>query len=606
MRVSQMTFYRTSSAQLMRIQTELSKLNNQVATGNIISKPSDAPVSSITVQSAKIQMQELDQYATDLEHAKSWLSQATSDFSQLDLLIQQALTLAEQMATGTMDSSNRQVAAQKVQGLIGDIILVCNNQISGSHIYAGTRTDQAAVSNSLKVDSIATPASGNTGTGNVYAFGDYSGLMSRDITITADATVANRFQISYVDDFGRQRTNTVDLAGEGVGNAVEICDGVMIYIDSGSFTPGESYTLGVGRQQGNTSDILVNLSTDNRMDYNYTVDQFLGAEGNSGDGWTNLLDVLSQWSYYLERDGQDHDYYEAMPGVGNDPTNSGAFQVSGDWDTLSARQYEFNVGGPITSNADAADRAHFSNFTIDASWGGGVPSADNPMIINYEYDGAYGGMPAGTYQVTITDVGADASFALVEGGVEISLADCAYENTGQTWQITSSFQDGQTPSPSNPMEVTYTYLDDSGVRRMGTLTFDGTGSTNAANLEPSGSGVSLTLSENGAFDLGDRFDLTLEQYNQGQTKSQEMLETLKASLTTVLKCEADAGAKLNRLEVRYSFFEEDVLRLNDRLQALNGVDIATVTAEWQLQKIMYQAALQATAMVSSTSLADYI
>ncbi len=605
MRVSQMTFYRITSQQVSRYQSELAKLNEQIATQKQINRPSDNAINTITVYNSHVQQTDITQYFTNLDHAQSWLEQADSDFGNMTDVMTQVRALAEQMATGTMDAANRQIAGNTAFDYISDFIQFANSEIAGSHIYSGSATASSALQQELKVDDMATASTTNTGSGSIYGMGTYEGFMSRTITLEATAT-PNEFNVSYVDDYGRARTGTVTLAASGAGNAVEICDGVEIYIDAGSFSAGDTYTLNVGRQTGNTDDLYANLSWDNRLRYNYTPDEFYGEEGNDGSGWNNILDILANWSYYLSLDGQEHDYFEAVPNVNNDPTHSGNFQVSGDWDTLEALEYQFNIGGPIQSDASAADRAHFTDFSVDASWSGGKPSASNPMIINYTYDGAFGGVPAGNYQITITGTGPDASFALCDGGVDITLAEAAYYNTDPTWQLTSAYDDSQPPSATNPMEVTYTYLDDFGVRQKATATFTGTGDDTTISLEPSGNGITVSLSEDGTFGLFDRWDLTLQQYNQGQSRSQEAIEELEQAMNNLLKYRADAGAKLNRLDVRTNFFTDDELRIEGRFSRLEDLDVATATAEWNIQMTMYEAALQATAMVSSVSLANYI
>lgn len=605
MRVSQMSFYRITSQQVSRYQSELAELNEQIATGKQINRPSDNPVDTITVFSSQVQQTDLTQYITNLEHAQSWLEQADSNFGNMTDMITQIRALAEQMATGTMDASNRQIAGDTAFSYITDFIQFANSEIAGNHIFSGTDTEDSALQQELKIDEVATASATNAGNGSVYGMGSYEGFMSRTITLEATAT-PNEFTVSYIDDFGRSRTDTVTLAGSGAGNSVEICDGVEIFIDAGSFTAGDTYTLNVGRQSGNDEDIYANLSWDNRMRYNYTPDEFYGEEGNDGSGWENLLDILANWSYYLARDGQDHEYYEAIPSVGNDASHSGNFNVSGDWDSLQELEYQFNIGGAVQSDASAADRAHFTDFSVDASYAGGTPSVDNPMVINYTYDGAFGGVPAGDYQITITGTGADNTYALCDGGVDITMVDAAYYSTDPTWQLTSAYDDTLPPSATNPMEVTYTYLDANGQRQKATTTFTSTGEDSNVVLEPSGNGITVSLSDDGEFGLFDRWELTLDQYDMGQTRSQEAIEELEQVMNNLLKYRADAGAKLNRLEVRANFFADDELRIEGRFAALEDMDVATATAEWNIQMTMYQAALQATAMVSSVSLANYL
>jgi flagellar hook-associated protein 3 FlgL len=164
-----------------------------------------------------------------------------------------------------------------------------------------------------------------------------------------------------------------------------------------------------------------------------------------------------------------------------------------------------------------------------------------------------------------------------------------------------------TPTAGQPAMVTYTYLDASGARQWGTVSFSGSGddAANILSLNPAGT-ASLRLNEGGTLMEGDTWQLTLQQYNQGQIYSQQMLTKLAGVRTNLLRYSGDAGAKLNRLEVRGNLLSSAGVQISDRLSSVESAYISQVATNLQLYQTMYQASLESTAMISAHTLADYL
>lgn len=609
-RVSQMLFYRQAQNNLTRLNEWQFRLNQQVASGKKINSPSDDPVNSITAQIANRRIEEINQYERGVDHANSWLMQAESNMQSMQDQLTRAKELAEQMSTGTYSSEQRASVATEIDNIISQLVVLANVEVGDSYIFSGTRSNLQAASQNLLAQGAAEAHGGNSGSGVLYGQGDYTGLMSRTISLTVDTgyaggvpTAANPMDVdvSYVDDFGRTITHSVTITETGSGASAYVGDGIQIHAESLTYAADDQFTLKVGRQQGNQQELAVNLSWSNRMRYNYTLDEIYGQEGYSGGEWNNILDMLTDWKEALLKDNYDQTSFEAVGATYNNPAGSAELQISGEFSDLNGRDFAFNVGGPIQSQSDDADLVNYRNFQVDGAFGGGVPSADNPMDLDYEY---FNGTVWVPQTATVTGAGYDDAVALV-GGVEIYVANASYTAGGGPFQLTPVYPEGTEPSAANPMTMTYTYTDNSGIRQYASVTFTGTGDANAQTLDPPGE-ASLTLKEGSTFDDFDSFTLTLEQYGQGQKKSQEMLPKLENSTAALLKYIADAGARLNRLEVRSTLLEDDTLRLYDRLSAVEDTDATLVVTELETYKIMYQAALKATAAITSRTLADYL
>lgn len=409
MRVTQMTFYRQTLYDMMR-QTEAQfLLNNQISSGRRINQPSDDPIDNIWVQDSHRTQNEIAQYSDNVSHARDWLQLAEGQLSSMVERVTRAKELAEQMATGTYTSDQREAAALDVEAIIGQLIALGNSEINGNYIFAGTRTQNQAVTDQMRSENPAPRVDGDLTLGKLYGQGEYTGLLSREITFTVSAgyaggvpAAANPMQLDYqyYDDDGQLVTGTTAaITGVGTGFAVDVSDGIQIYAEDLTYAAGDQFTLTVGRLHGNQEDINVNLSTANRMTYNYLLEDLWGAEGYHDGEHSNLIDQLIDWQNALATDGSQ---------------------------------------------------------------------------------------------------------------------------------------------------------------------------------------------------------------GQGQQTSQEMIPKLEQVMARLLNYQADAGAKLNRLEVRKTLLEDDHLRLDDRLANLEDTDVTRAITDLKMYQILYQATLQATSLISSRNLSDYL
>lgn len=613
MRVTQLSIYRQTLNNINKTMEMESKYSAQASSGKRINQPSDDPVGSVSSIYSTLALSQVTQYNSNVGMAKNWLSQSAASIQDMSDLLTNAKSTANQTSTGTYTSSQLAALSTAVDSYIQEMVTMGNSQVNGDYIFAGTQTDQQAVSMAMTPQNPATPDSGNAGSGTIYGQGTYTGLYSRDITLTVDASYAGgvpsvgnpmKVNYSYVDDYGRTITGSTTLTGVGSGNGVDVGDGVQIYSDGTAYTAGDTYTLSVGRNHGNDEQIYSTLSQANRMSLNYNLNQLWGDEGgvDSEGNRTNVLDQLVGWKDALDKDSKTQTYFEAVPGTTNSPSSSADLRVSGDWDDLKTRDYQFTVGGPVQSSSSSTVLANYRNFTVDAAYTGGVPSASNPMTVDYEY---WDGTTWQPQTATITGTGTGNTVTLT-GGAVISMVDASYDAGQALPDPQSTTASSFTPSASQPATITYTYVDNN-VRKWATVSFTGTGddSANILDLDPPGN-ATVRLSSDGKVTNGDTWDLTLQQYNQGQTVSQGMLTTLATKQTDLLKYEGDVGAKLNRIEVRSNLLEADSVRLNSRLSDVESADISEAATALTQYQTLYQAALTSLVMITSHSLADYL
>ena len=151
-------------------------------------------------------------------------------------------------------------------------------------------------------------------------------------------------------------------------------------------------------------------------------------------GWSNILDIMGDWINYMGWDEMNRESYDAIPATYNNPSSTGSLSVAGieDYTAMADLDLEFNVGGPIQSQADDADLADYRNFQVDAAYTGGTPAAGNTMTLNYEYWNGAAWVPQ---NVVVSGTGHDNQVTLA-GGVDIYVAKNGYSASDGPYELT--------------------------------------------------------------------------------------------------------------------------------------------------------------------------
>ena len=510
-RVSKSTFYRTSTEMILRNRYEQLAINERITANKDVLKPSDNVVASSINQGSHRVLNELDQYSYNIGNNKTWLQQGSSSMQQLSTLLTEIKEKAEQMATGTYTPEQRQTISGFARQIFEQIVNMMNVQVDNKYIFAGTRNDSQAASLNILSETPATIVDANGGSGRLYGQGVYTGLYSREVELTvvsappvtdpptpisADPIIGEPLvlQYSYYDDYGRKKEGQVTLTGTGTGHGVDIGDGLQIYADPRTtFVEGGKFVLEAGRHRGNNEEIYGNLSWGSQQQYNYLLDQLLGAEAFSG--MKAMLAVASARNYSL---------------------STGSLAVGGEDAVLKQFGMDFTVGGPFQSTqgnqALLSDR-NYQFTVVSMAFPGQPPSATNPMVVSYTYEDPPGTVITPLQPLTITGSGPENTVLLEPPGEGSGLyvLNAAY-NVGDTFSFLP-YSNGSTPSVSNPLPLTYTYTDPfTGQRAYHSIAVTKPGSK--LILNPPGQGVSVTVGS-GTFNAGDSWKIEEGLLNGG-------------------------------------------------------------------------------------------
>ncbi|MEY9952178.1 flagellar hook-associated protein FlgL [Leifsonia sp. EB34] len=147
-----MSFRITESTQLASAQRNiqlsaqrLNQLDEQVASGLAISKPSDDPAGAATLLDLQRQLAQNTQYQRNAGDGAAWLATAGTALSSMNDTLNQVRDLTVQAAnTATQNPASRTAIATQLQSLKQTLLTLANTQYQGRSVFAGTSDSGSA------------------------------------------------------------------------------------------------------------------------------------------------------------------------------------------------------------------------------------------------------------------------------------------------------------------------------------------------------------------------------------------------------------------------------------------------------------------------------
>lgn len=152
-------------AAIDRIQQSVAQATQQISSGLRVNVASDAPDVISQLLQLRSNLQRNTQIATNLGMAKTDGDVAEGTLSSATQLLDKALALAAQGATGTMSASDRQTLAGEVQAVEAQMLGYSQAQAGGRYLFSGDQQTQPTYQ--LDLSNANVPPNGNlTGTGD--------------------------------------------------------------------------------------------------------------------------------------------------------------------------------------------------------------------------------------------------------------------------------------------------------------------------------------------------------------------------------------------------------------------------------------------------------
>ena len=144
MRISQRQMYSNFIGNMNMTLSDLMESSMQGATQKRINRPSDDPAGMARVLLYRSSLNSIDSYKKNVENASAWLGLMDSTLLQIQNALSEAAVLAEQGATGTYTSENREQISFALREILSTLIGLSNTKFESQHIFAGHKTDAPA------------------------------------------------------------------------------------------------------------------------------------------------------------------------------------------------------------------------------------------------------------------------------------------------------------------------------------------------------------------------------------------------------------------------------------------------------------------------------
>ncbi len=176
MRISTNTIYQNGTSRLMDLQNDLSKLNEQIASGKKVRSPADDPVAAARILELSHAQNMNDTYTSTRNVAKTSLETYETNMTSITNVILDVQSALVSAGNGSYNDQQRQNIASELQGRLDSLVgLVNTKDAQGNYMYSGYQTGTV-------------PYALNTGTGNIDFNGD-SGTRSLQVDVQRQMAV---------------------------------------------------------------------------------------------------------------------------------------------------------------------------------------------------------------------------------------------------------------------------------------------------------------------------------------------------------------------------------------------------------------------------------
>lgn len=598
MRISLRNQYSNFLYNLQNTQSNLMELNMQASSQKRINKPSDDPVGMARVLNYRTSIAGIEQYSSNIDTAKGWLNLADESMMQVSTLLTKLKGLAQQGATGTMTSSDREATSYEVRQIFSQLVNLANTRYEGKSIFGGQKFEQSAFEEALMVhdqdgESLGL-ATGNASSSIVVQF---LGAEGTTATVGVD-TISCR----YSKDGGATWTKTT------VGT-----DGVL---DMGgvSLTLGQNYEAALSPETNNST------SKGSWLTIAPTVVYKGDHESQSAVLYTDGSPSISA----LPLGGFEKDVQVEVLDTGVTAGAGGSFAArysldGTNWVNVTVSNatdtpvIETPYGGIQLSGSGNFDDLAFTvkagstgvmqmGATVNAE-GKGLFAGDVMVRIDNDPSETIGSGDAIEYSYS-TDGGVNWSTGHTSGNAAGGPAELLVPGG----KLVLSERDGAGALVKNAQFVIHpqTAAHNVEISAGQYLQLNNIGSDVFGGYYENGTQPVFSDSDTSKNIFVTVGKLVAALENNDQQGCAEALEGLKAGQEYFTTQLASVGARENRLEVAATVLSGLKLNETERMSNIEDADLATLMTELANQQLSYEAVLKSSSMIMKMSLVNYL
>lgn len=122
--------------------SDLAKLQQKLASGKELFRPSDGPTEVANVLKLKTQMSQLNQYNRNIEDGLAWMEVTDTTMMSMNTTLQKARELAIRGNNDSLDNTQRKYIADELELLTRGLVNLVNTQYKGDFIFSGSHTNK--------------------------------------------------------------------------------------------------------------------------------------------------------------------------------------------------------------------------------------------------------------------------------------------------------------------------------------------------------------------------------------------------------------------------------------------------------------------------------
>lgn len=142
MRVTQSMLSSNMLRNLNTSYSKMSKYQNMLDSGKVITRPSDDPVVAVKGMGYRIDLDKSQQYQRNLREANTWLDTTDEALDQVGGALKRVKELIVQAANDTNTADDRQKISAEMQQIKEQLRDIANTKVGENYIFSGTHTNQ--------------------------------------------------------------------------------------------------------------------------------------------------------------------------------------------------------------------------------------------------------------------------------------------------------------------------------------------------------------------------------------------------------------------------------------------------------------------------------
>jgi flagellar hook-associated protein 3 FlgL len=196
MRVTQSMLTNNSMRNLSSSYGRMGQLQDQLATGKKITKPSDDPVVAMKGMFYRSNLTSIEQYKRNLSELYLWMDNSEAGIDQANQGLQRVRELTLQGKNGTLSDEDKKAVAVEIEQIKMDLVGVAETKVAGRYIFHGTDVGNSPIKDGNPADGNAPQVADNLTSATV---GTYNVEVSQGVSLKANINPGNVFSQKLFD-----------------------------------------------------------------------------------------------------------------------------------------------------------------------------------------------------------------------------------------------------------------------------------------------------------------------------------------------------------------------------------------------------------------------